>query len=185
MISSYCERIRRHYLECWQGEVAAVDFRKGPVSDLPSQFRILLISPSQKRRMWTYATQCMSQPEDTECLELHMFSAGRHDEIAELLVATAHYHRTGSKLGLGHTVNFGRPWLPNSHCDRGLISLPYMDGPTLEWLKDDVAKTRFLWLIPITKREVEFARKNGLEALESQFEKSKFNYLDPERTSVV
>lgn len=135
--------------------------------------------------MWTYATQCMSQPEDKERLELHMFSDDRHDEIVELLVATSHYHRTGARLGLGDTVNFGRPWLPNSLCDHGLISLPYLDGPTLERLDDNGTKTRFLWLIPITKGEVEFARANGVEALESRFQKLKLNYLDPKRPAVV
>lgn len=48
---------------------------------------------------------------------------------------TAHFHRTGSALGLGHTVNFGRPWLPGSSCTHGLVSLPYLFGPELEWLQ--------------------------------------------------
>jgi hypothetical protein len=127
----------------------------------------------------------MSQPEDKKRLELHMFSAELHDDIAELLVATAHYHRTGASLGLGHTVNFGRPWLPGSLCDHGLISLPYLDGPNLEFLEESGSETRFLWLIPVTKAEVEFARTDGLEALESRFQKLRFNYLDPKRQSVV
>jgi hypothetical protein len=114
-----------------------------------------------------------------------MFASDRCDELAELLVATSHYHRTGAKLGLGDTVNFGRAWLPGSLCDHGLLSLPYLDGPTLEWLRVDGDQTRFLWLIPITKEEVEFSRKNGLEALEARFQKLRFNYLDPKRQSVA
>ena len=85
--------------------------------------------------MWTYATICMSQPDDADCLELHMFAPKLNDRMAELLVATAHYHRTGQSLGLGHSVNFGMPWWDGSSCDRGLISLPYLDGPKLEWLE--------------------------------------------------
>jgi|ERR1700722_973109 len=185
MTLPYCENIRDHYLGCWQTEVRTVKFDKGPIGDLPKQFRVLLFGPSATRRMWTYATQCMSQPEDKEGLELHLFSAEQHDEIAELLVATAHYHRTGAVLGLGHTVNFGRPWLPGSLCDHGLISLPYLDGPNLECLEDNGTETRFLWLIPVTRAEVEFARRNGLEALESRFQELRFNYLDPKRPSVV
>jgi hypothetical protein len=185
MTSSYCENVREHYLDCWQAKMQEVGFNKGPISDLPNQFQVLLFEPSPKRKMWTYATQCMSQPEDEEHLEVHMFSSDRNDGIAELLAATAHYHRTGSRLGLGHTVNFGRPWLPDSICDHGLISLPYLDGPTLEYLTDSGIQIRFLWLIPVTKEEVEFSRTNGLEALESRFQKLRFNYLDPKRPSVV
>jgi hypothetical protein len=105
--------------------------------------------------------------------------------IAELLVVTAHDHRTGKRLALGDTVNFGRPWVLGSLCDHGLISLPYLDGPTLKWLTINGDETRFLWLIPITKLEVEFARENSLEALESRFQKQRFNYLDPQRQPVV
>jgi hypothetical protein len=44
---------------------------------------------------------------------------------------------------------------------------------------------QFLWLLPITKQEVEFKKKYGLEALEQKFDESAFNYLDPQRKSVV
>jgi hypothetical protein len=54
------------------------------------------------------------------------------------VTAIAHFHRTGSALGLGHTVNFGRPWLPTSSCTHGLGSLPYLDGPDLEWLHHSI-----------------------------------------------
>ena len=42
-----------------------------------------------------------------------------------------------------------------------------------------------LWLIPITKKELDFALEKGLEALENTFETSKFDYLDPHRPSVI
>jgi hypothetical protein len=135
--------------------------------------------------MWTYATKFMSKPEDRSRLELHVFAREPNDDLAELLAAVAHYHRTATWLGLGHTVNFGRPWWPGSACDRGLISLPYLDGPELEWLDTSDGRTRFLWLIPVTINEVEFKKKSGLEALERMLEKEKFNYLDPFRMSVV
>jgi len=128
----------------------------------------------------------MSQPEDQERLEVHMLCHPdwlNKLEIAEILTAVAHYHRTGSPLGIGHSVNFGRPWISRSACTHGLLSLPYLDGPTLEWLAEP--SVRFLWLIPITPGEVLFKKEHGLEALEERFESERFNFLDPLRPSVV
>jgi len=135
--------------------------------------------------MWFYATVCMSQPRDPNPLELHLLAPNLNDEIAELLFATAHFHRTGSELGLGHSVNFGRPWWHGSICDRGVISLPYLNGPSLEWLLLREVKVRCLWIIPVTTSEVEFKHARGMEALESKFEETQFNYLDPYRKSVI
>jgi hypothetical protein len=154
--------------------------------ELPAAFTVLEFGPSPKRDMWTYATCGMSQPGDTSPLELHMFAAHQAWQLAELLTAIAHYHRTGQPLGLGHTVNFGRPWLPGSACDHGLISLPYLDGPSLERMPAEGGSTvTFAWLIPITPRERDYKRDNGLEALETLMDQQGFNYLDPDRASLA
>ena|SRR5947209_4715079 len=63
--------------------------------------------------------------------------------------------------------------------------LPYIDGPTLEWLGTPRQSVRFLWLIPITGVERNVKIEAGLEALEQAFERASFNYLDPRRASVV
>jgi len=136
--------------------------------------------------MTAYATRCMSQPEDEARLEIHLLTGREKEtdpELVELLTVTAHYHRTGTRLGLGHTVNFGRPWRPGSACTHGLLSLPYLDGPRLEWLAEP--RVQFLWLIPITAAELLFKKQHGLEALEERFEAAQFDYLDPLRPSVV
>jgi len=128
----------------------------------------------------------MSTGADSEPLELHMLCRlGQVDSgrIIEVLTATAHFHRTGSHLALGDSVNFGVPWLEGSQAEFGLVSLPYLDGPSLEWLRPD--GVRFLWLIPITKAEVDFKKSYGVEALEQRFESAQFDYLDPLRKSVV
>jgi hypothetical protein len=44
---------------------------------------------------------------------------------------------------------------------------------------------QFLWLIPVTIEEVNYKKKEGLEALEQKFEENSFNYLDIYRRSVV
>jgi hypothetical protein len=125
-----------------------------------------------------------------EPVELHLFAPTQEDDLIELLFAVAHYHRTETPLWLGHSVNFGRPWWRDSLCAHGLISLPYLDGPPLEWLDlGSNKRVRFLWLIPVTADEIEFKKKAGLEALESAFEQKKIDYIidyiNPLRKSLV
>lgn len=182
--AQYPDLLKSHYLSVWQATVRSHSWKKGPFHELPAQFRVLVFDRSAEAK--AYSTVCMSQPEDESRLELHLLAgaAGEdHDELVELLTAVAHYHRTGTRLDLGHTVNFGRAWLPGSSCTHGLVSLPYLDGPSLEWMESP--RVRFLWLIPVTPQEVEFKKRHGLEALEARFEKTNFDYLDPLRRSVV
>src|SRR5688572_29449233 len=160
-------------------------FSAGPIEQLPVDFIILRYPPRDNRAMWTYATCGMSQPNDVMPLELHMFSPRASPEIEELLVVTAWYHRNGAGLDVGHSVNFGRPWLKESACDRGLICLPYLDGPSLETLRIGSDLVKCYWLIPISLAELDYKRAHGLEALEQAFERASFNYLDPQRASVI
>jgi hypothetical protein len=177
--------IQKHYEKIWQIPATRCPSIGGPLHELPDDFTILKFAPRQERRMWTYATSCMSKQEDADPLELHMFSRDESEEIVELLTATAHFHRTGKTLGFGHTVNFGKPWQRQSVCDHGLISLPYLDGPSLENLNIGSKLLNCYWLIPITKSEVKFKKKFELEALEQKLEDHTFDYLNPTRPSVV
>jgi hypothetical protein len=127
----------------------------------------------------------MSQSEDSNAVELHLFSPCQDAGLVELLFTVAHFHRTGARLNLWHTVNFGRPWQGESSCSHGLISLPYLDGPTLENLADSAGTIKFYWLIPITKAELELKKVAGIEALEARFEEAGFDYADPARSSVI
>jgi hypothetical protein len=184
---SFRNLIVKHYEDNWNNHSVPKVWSKGPVEELPPDFCVLEFPPSKTRTMWTYATCCMSQPDDDQPLELHLFSPITDDLHVELLTVVAHFHVTGERLGLGHTVNFGRPWIVGSRCDHGLISLPYLDGPTLETFQcpDFANPIEFLWLLPITKKERDFKKANGLEALERRFEAAQFNYVDPTRKSVV
>jgi hypothetical protein len=170
--------IKTHYTAFWNVTGTRSPFDRGPIHQLPPDFCVLEFPPHGDRN----ATCCMSQAGDNRPIELHVFSPRQTDEVAELLYATAHFHRTGERLGLNHTVNFGKPWIARSSCDHGFISLPYLDGPGLE---NGPHNIKFYWLIPITKAEVEYATAHGVNALEEMFEREPFNYLDPARTSVV
>lgn len=183
--NDYKVLVKKHYIQNWQQDGLEKRWDKGPIDQLPKEFCVLEFKPTRKRNMWTYATCCMSQPEDIDPIELHLFSADRYNGHIELLTAIAHYHVTKSKLNLGHTVNFGRPWMGNSLCDHGLISLPYLDGPKLEIMKLHSKIIHFLWLIPITQSEVKYKKENGLELLEQKMEEANIDYLNPYRASVV
>jgi len=126
--------LAQHYRGSWGQIGENCPFAAGPVQQLPVDFEVLRFKPTSTRAVWTYATVGMSQPREPNAVELHIFAPEASPSIVELLYATAHYHRTASPLGVGHSVNFGRPWLPGSSCDHGLVSLPYLDGPDLRTL---------------------------------------------------
>jgi hypothetical protein len=94
-------------------------------------------------------------------------------------------YQESARLGLNHTVNFGQPWQGESACTHGFISLPYLDGPALENFMLDQKVIKFYWLIPVTKEEVDYKAKYGVDALEDRFEAAGFNYINPLRPAVV
>jgi hypothetical protein len=176
----YAAAVERHYLATWGAPVRRNRLSVGPVHELPATFEVLTF---QRHDALCYATQCMSEPTDAARLELHLLArAGFQPELVELMTVVAHFHRT-TRLDVGHSVNFGRPWVAGATCSFGLISLPYLDGPALEWMTEP--RVRFLWLIPITEQERDFKQVHGVEALEQRFEAGKFDSLDPNRASVA
>ena len=186
-MTPYCVAVIDHCRRHWRAEPAVLRHSHGPVQELPREFRVLEFPPTENRSMWAYATCCMGLTSDYKPIELCLYSPVQEKLHVELLTVVAHYHRTEARLDLGHTVNFGRPWLSNSLCEFGLISLPYLDGPSLECLdvQDPELHVSCYWLIPITKMERDFKATHGGAALEERFEGTQFNYLDPHRTSVV
>jgi len=182
---SYCELVARHYEQVWKNRGVLRQWQRGPLARMAPEFRVLELSPTETRNSWTYATVGMSDGMEEGAVEVHLLSPVASPLHVESLTVIAHYHRTEAMLGLGHTVNLGRPWLPGSSAAHMLLSLPYLDGPELEWARVNGVDVRFLWLIPITLAERDFKAANGLEALEQAFEKAQFNYLDPRRASVV
>jgi Suppressor of fused protein (SUFU) len=182
------KQICRHYERCWGNRYAVKQLMAGPMRDRNPDFRILVFPPGPSRSMWTYATVGMSAVSEAGRpygIEVHLFAPDETDAHMELLTALAYYHLAERPLGWGHTVSLGRPWYSHSRCSYGLISLPYLDGPELEWMGAEGQSTHFLWLIPITGPERNYVIEQGVEALERLFEETEFNYLDPERPSVV
>lgn len=121
-------------------------------------------------------------------IKLHIRSLFEHMDNAFLLTVIAYYHLKDIKLDLHHTINFGKVWMDIGNCDHGFISLPYNDGPLLEYPKvNEIESVRFLWLLPITQSELNYKIKFGVEMLERKFEEKSlvFRYSDHKRNSII
>jgi len=175
--------VRKHLCKTWGPPVAEITWDSGPVDDLPSGFHIL--SFTKRGELTTYCTCGLSGSGEEPALELFMVAPSglAPEDTVELLVAVAHFHCTSTKLSVGHIVNFGRGWTDESECDHGILILPYLDGPSLEWTSD--RKLRVLWLLPVTNSEREYAKLYGREVLEQEFDKPNFRYWDPRRPSTM
>ena len=185
MAYSYATALQAHYERSWRGAGSKKIWPFGPIHEMPEEFGVGEFAPSTSRPMWTYATLGMSLGISDTPIEIHLFSPVQEESLIELLTVIAHYHRTGSRLDIGHTVNFGRSWLPESKCTFGLLSRPYLDGPELEEFTWNSGMVHCLWLIPITEDERAFKKAHGLEDLEALFEEKGFDYIDPLRPSVT
>lgn len=189
----YERAIAAHYEALWGPVRQRLRVGEGPLWELPPDYAVLQFPPGRepgahpgrRGRGWTYATCGMSQPGEHPRIEVFIESDVEALTIVELLNATAHFHRTGERLGWSHTVNFGTPWLPGSLCDHGLIALPFLDGPRLERARILGHDVRVLWLIPITREERDYKIKHGLEPLEQAFERAGLDYRNPHRAGVV
>jgi hypothetical protein len=147
------------------------------------------VASGPKTNPWTYVSvgaHAIRKGEHGS--EFFVLAPDANDSHVELVTMTAHYHASGDtsyRLGVGHTVPVGRPWLPGSNCDHLLVSLPYTFGSDLERCEDAGGHVQILWLLPITAAERAFKIEHGQEALEQRFESAALEYWQPTRPSVV
>jgi hypothetical protein len=178
---SFEECAEAHFVSYWQAVPYTLRLRVGRFYELPPWFRVLEF---QREQTWCYATVGMSNGEP-DGIEAFMIMPEQNPRGVEFLYFLAHFHRTGARLGLGHTVNFGMAIWPESNLDHGFLSFPYTEVPGFESFTCDNARTALAWVIPITSAEREYKKKNGVEALEEVFENRRLDYLDPARASLV
>jgi hypothetical protein len=158
----------------------------GPMVDLQPRFHVWQFGPGPRTRLWTYCTvgAWAIAPPDAGLIEFVMTADQQTSRMVELVTMLARYH-CRQRLGIGHTLPIGEPWLPGSKCDCFLISKPYPFGPELEICDLGDRHLHFLWGLPITPAERAFAGKEGLEALEVRFEAAGLKYWNVTRPSVV
>ena len=178
--------IIKHLEKNWESKGFILTEGYGPECKLPSEFRVVEFPPGGKHDFWIYSTAGMSIGNEIERnIELHIFSSRQDRNLIRALASAASFHRNNDSLGLNHTVNIGESWQDNSICDHGFISLPYLDGPDLEIYENSDGHLHNFWLIPITESERDFKLEHGWEKLEELFEEKGFDYINPDRESLI
>lgn len=170
--------------------IESLTWDPGPIDERVPGFRVHAVAPGPRgRNAWTYVTAgCWEAVhQDGHGLEFVLATRELTMRAVELLARNAYFHAgpADQRLGWGHTVNLGEPWLPGSACDHGLLSLPYPWGPDLEWCEWIGGHARLLWLLPITAAERDFKAEHGLQALEDRFQAARLDFANPHRVSVV
>jgi hypothetical protein len=183
---SYHSLLRSHYEKHFNAEGSKRVWSIDPHNRSRPEFYVLEFAPGLTHQMWAYCTIGMSSDRrDNNLIEIVLYSRKQDESLVELLTLVASYHNNSAPLNLHHTVNIGRPWLDASLCDHGFISLPYLDGESLELFRYNDKIIHCYWFIPITKKEMKFKMKNGCDALEDLFEAKAIDYLNPARRSLV
>lgn len=181
--STYGLELLNHYKKHWGPLQRRLFPQRGAVQDLPAGMFVGEYHPEDSRG-WVYATIGASA-DNVKKLEFFIVSNCQTEDLVDSLCAVVYYMTTGPHLDLGHTINLGIPWLCGSQCDYLLLSLPYLDGPSLEMFRFGDKQLQCVWLIPITKSERDYKISHGLESLERLFDSSNFEYANPSRQSLV
>lgn len=177
------EHVRRYFQP---RQVDVLTWTAGPIQAVNPHFRVLRIAPAGADDFWHYVSTggWAATADSGYGIEFIVTTPTPTSRAVELLAMNVYYHR-GGRLGLGHTVPIGEPWLAGSQCDHWLISLPYPFGPELQQCHVGDRHVDFLWLVPITRAERDFKAAHGLEELEQRFEAAGLRYWDVGRTSVI
>jgi hypothetical protein len=184
------DAILEHYRGIWgKDQVEEVHWTPGPVAARLPDLHIAKVRPASADGAWIFATiGAWRATEDIDHgLEFMAVAQRESAVVMERLGMLAYYHAgpPENRLGAGHRVPIGEPWVEGSTLEVTLISRPYPWGLKLEHCQLADRHIQVLWALPISEKERDFAREHGLDALEQQFEAARLDYLDPFRRSVV
>ena len=161
----------------------------GLVVNLPELAVWELAPPASERGTpWLYVSSGASaEPmEDGYGLEFALCAPSADPHAAKLVAMVANLHADPRyPMSLGQVLEIGHPWLPGASADHLMVALPSTFGPEFEWLSDRERTVRFIWLVPITAREADFARKRGLDALQERLGSAQLDVAARERESAV
>jgi len=177
--------IRQHLKEFFAGHNSEEHiWALGPALDELPELRVVEFAPGPKTNLWVYATIGTWKVRKDPQLEFIIAAPESDQRHVELLFMAAWYHGH-QRLGIGHTLPIGEPWLHGSNCEFFLVTIPYPFGPELEVCNFPDRHVHVLWLLPITETERKFKIQEGLEALEQRFDECGLQYWVPDRASVV
>ncbi|WP_145785048.1 suppressor of fused domain protein [Micromonospora taraxaci] len=180
--------LERHVRRFWDGHIVeAASWDRGPILERVPHFAAYRVYPQRAGDAWVYVTVGSSvQGSAVDGIEFFVMSSVAADMHSETLAMVSHFHSfEAHQLDVGSVINIGRPWMPGSHMDHLLVSLPYPYGPELEWAPAEAGGARFLWLLPIYKSEADFIKRETLDEFESMLDAEGVNVLDPNRHPIV
>lgn len=128
-----CGALEEHVRRYFAGrDIEALTWRAGPILEQNPHFRALQTAPATPADVWVYVSVGgWAATPDGAGLEFLVCTAAPEDRAVDLLAMTVFYNR-GGRLGDGHTMPIGEPWLPGSTCDNLLVCPPYPFGPDLQ-----------------------------------------------------
>ena len=181
------------HLRCADTHIQTIAFHRWPYGassrDLPGLQVLVAHSECEGRSSFHYLTAGASDILDQPGygLEFCFQSNVEADQHVELVVLVAYMHLDSRhRLGVGHTMNIGRPILAGSRLDRILVSLPYPYGEGFEFVHfADGHHARLLWLMPICPSEERACHEDGLDSLEAKLEEAQVDFLDAFRDCVA
>lgn len=88
----------------------------GAAADELPRLRVAEFAPGPRSGLWVYATIGAWEACDDPRLEFLIAAPERDLRHVELVTMVAWYHRH-YRLGTGHTLPIGEPWLPESNCE--------------------------------------------------------------------
>jgi hypothetical protein len=161
----------------------------GVVENLPELAVVRVAPPAgAPEAMWIHLTvgASVAPMEDGYGLEFVLLTHAPEKLAAKLLAMVANLHADERyPLSLGQALEVGHGWLPGASADHLLVALPTFFDPELEWLSDRDRNVRFIWLVPITRSEAEFARKHGPLPLQERLGAARADVAALVRESVV
>ena len=161
----------------------------GVVENLP-EFAVVRVAPpvGVPAAAWIHLTAgaSVAPMEDGYGLEFVLLTRAPEKLVAKLLAMVANLHADERyPLSLGQTLEVGHGWLPGASADHLLVTLPTFFDPELEWLSDRTRNIRFIWLVPVTRAEADFARKHGPLPLQEKLGAARVDVAALVRHSVV
>lgn len=186
-MSSVINAIREHVERFWPDQShEEFSWELGPIEDQVPGFRVRRVAPLGPSEPWVYLTIGASSVAEGGAKEFFLLAPSESPRHIETLAMVASFHADSRyTLQLGNTIDIGRPWAEGSAADHLLVSLPYPYGPALEICEISEPTVQILWLVPVTKAEVNFAAANGVEELEQLLDASGIDVASSTRRSLV
>jgi hypothetical protein len=188
---SLIDAVRAHAARVFPGQrLETLTWDEGGVVQNLPELAVVRVAPAAgaPAPTWIHLTAgaSVAPMEDGYGLEFVLLTHAPEKLAAKLLAMVANLHADERyPMSLGQTLEVGHGWLPGASADHLLVALPTFFDPELEWLSDRDRNIRFIWLVPITRAEAEFARKHGPVPLQEKLGAARSDVAALVRPSVV